>query len=168
MPVETRASAVALSSDSLTLQPNLFQLFQPIGGVAARASAAGAGLPARRRRRPTSSMRMCSSAWTSRATSVGPHFDHAPELLEALLAARVQLLHPRGLALLPRVLRALEEREQVEVGRLVVRLQGQRLAQVLLRLSQLAAPQAQQAALGPGLGVGGLELDGLADEGDRG
>ena len=30
------ASAISLMSFSLTLQPNLFQLFQPIGGVAAR------------------------------------------------------------------------------------------------------------------------------------
>src|SRR3954469_24239141 len=157
MPVETRASAVALSRDSLTLQPNLFQLFQPMGGVAARPSAARAGAPARRRR-PTSSMRIRSSAWTSMATSVGTHFDHAPELLEALLAARVQLLHPHGLALLPRVPGALVEREQVEIGRVVLRLQAERLPQVLLRLLHLAPPEAHEAPLRPGVGVGRLEI----------
>src|ERR1043166_8918692 len=36
MPLVTIASAISLMSFSLTLQPNLFQLFQPIGGVLAR------------------------------------------------------------------------------------------------------------------------------------
>src|ERR1043165_6063094 len=36
MPLVTIASAISLISFSLTLQPNLFQLFQPIGGVLAR------------------------------------------------------------------------------------------------------------------------------------
>src|SRR2546421_7997830 len=35
MPVVTKASATSLINCSLTLQPNLFQLFQPIGGVRA-------------------------------------------------------------------------------------------------------------------------------------
>src|SRR5437588_614164 len=35
MPVLTSASAISLINFSLTLQPNLFQLFQPIGGVRA-------------------------------------------------------------------------------------------------------------------------------------
>lgn len=35
MPDETMASAISLMRVSLTLQPNLFQLFHPIGGVAA-------------------------------------------------------------------------------------------------------------------------------------
>src|SRR5438477_12249612 len=103
MPVETSAFAVASSSDSLTLQPNLFQLFQPMGGVAASESAAPAGVPASRRQ-TTSSMRIHSSASDVDRTSVGPYLDHAPELLEPLLPPRVQLLHARGLALLPRVL----------------------------------------------------------------
>jgi hypothetical protein len=38
MPEETIASAVSRTSDSETLQPNLFQLFQPIGGVFASPS----------------------------------------------------------------------------------------------------------------------------------
>ena len=33
MPVLNSASAISLINFSLTLQPNLFQLFQPIGGV---------------------------------------------------------------------------------------------------------------------------------------
>src|SRR5256884_875146 len=36
MPLLTTASAISRMSLSLTLQPNLFQLFQPIGGVGAR------------------------------------------------------------------------------------------------------------------------------------
>src|SRR5689334_12730350 len=36
MPLVTIASAMSLISFSLTLQANLFQLFQPIGGVLAR------------------------------------------------------------------------------------------------------------------------------------
>src|SRR6185503_15680161 len=40
MPVVTRASAVSLISFSLTSQANLFQLFQPMGGVSARSVAA--------------------------------------------------------------------------------------------------------------------------------
>src|SRR5215213_1978951 len=36
MPLVTIASAISLISFSLTLQANLFQLFQPIGGVLAR------------------------------------------------------------------------------------------------------------------------------------
>src|ERR1700730_8512344 len=35
MPLATIASAISLINCSLTLQPNLFQLFQPIGGVRA-------------------------------------------------------------------------------------------------------------------------------------
>src|SRR5215831_2974002 len=35
IPLETIASAMDLIISSLTLQPNLFQLFQPIGGVSA-------------------------------------------------------------------------------------------------------------------------------------
>src|SRR5579863_1001209 len=35
MPLLTIASAIDLIRSSLTLQPNLFQLFQPIGGVSA-------------------------------------------------------------------------------------------------------------------------------------
>src|SRR4051812_48030311 len=38
MPLDTMASAVSRMSCSLTLQPNLFQLFQPIWGVLARPS----------------------------------------------------------------------------------------------------------------------------------
>src|SRR5713226_8515820 len=40
MPVLTTASAISRISLSLTLQPNLFQLFQPMGGVAATAGVA--------------------------------------------------------------------------------------------------------------------------------
>src|SRR6185369_13691645 len=36
MPLDTIASAISLIRFSLTLQANLFQLFQPIGGVLAR------------------------------------------------------------------------------------------------------------------------------------
>src|ERR1700746_2739368 len=36
MPDFTMASAMLLIMSSLTLQPNLFQLFQPIGGVRAK------------------------------------------------------------------------------------------------------------------------------------
>src|SRR5882762_10368445 len=36
MPLLTTASAISRMSLSLTLQPNLFQLFHPIGGVGAR------------------------------------------------------------------------------------------------------------------------------------
>src|SRR6202008_4920434 len=36
MPDFTSASAIPLIMSSLTLQPNLFQLFQPMGGVSAR------------------------------------------------------------------------------------------------------------------------------------
>src|SRR5438093_1025625 len=36
MPDFTRASAMLLIMSSLTLQPNLFQEFQPMGGVSAR------------------------------------------------------------------------------------------------------------------------------------
>src|SRR5580704_4462322 len=36
MPLEAMASATDLIKPSLTLQANLFQLFQPIGGVCAR------------------------------------------------------------------------------------------------------------------------------------
>src|ERR1700751_3368250 len=43
MPDFTMASAMPLIMSSLTLQANLFQLFQPIGGVRARL-AEGAGL----------------------------------------------------------------------------------------------------------------------------
>src|SRR5215475_10748702 len=35
MPLETMASAMDLIMSSSTLQPNLFQLFQPMGGVRA-------------------------------------------------------------------------------------------------------------------------------------
>src|SRR3989338_1991866 len=38
MPLATIASAVSRTSCSLTSQPNLFQLFHPIGGARARAS----------------------------------------------------------------------------------------------------------------------------------
>ncbi len=37
MPVAIMASAISLMSCSLTLHPNLFQLFHPIGGVCANA-----------------------------------------------------------------------------------------------------------------------------------
>src|SRR5712691_11990906 len=40
MPVLTTASAISRISLSLTSQPNLFQLFQPMGGVAATAGVA--------------------------------------------------------------------------------------------------------------------------------
>ena len=43
MPVATIASAVSRMSFSLTSQPNLFQLFQPMGGVRASPSPATAG-----------------------------------------------------------------------------------------------------------------------------
>src|SRR5258708_18575964 len=36
MPDETMASAAPFTRSSLTLQPNLFQVFQPMGGVRAR------------------------------------------------------------------------------------------------------------------------------------
>src|SRR5580658_2375340 len=36
MPLPAMASAMDLIRSSLTLQPNLFQLFQPIGGVSAK------------------------------------------------------------------------------------------------------------------------------------
>src|SRR5262249_50538459 len=43
MPEATIASAASRMSFSLTSQPNLFQLFQPMGGVSATVSAARAG-----------------------------------------------------------------------------------------------------------------------------
>src|ERR1700693_1141048 len=47
MPDFTRASAIPRTKSWLTLQANLFQVFQPIGGVRARLLAtAGAGLSA--------------------------------------------------------------------------------------------------------------------------
>src|SRR5579862_6059736 len=52
MPEETMASAACLIRSSLTSQANLFQLFQPIGGVRARplSSARRAGAAASRAR----------------------------------------------------------------------------------------------------------------------
>ena len=45
MPLETMASAACLMRSSLTLQANLFQLFQPMGGVrASPLSSAGISL----------------------------------------------------------------------------------------------------------------------------
>src|ERR1041385_9024231 len=44
MPLVTIASAISLISFSLTLQANLFQLFQPIGGVLARPLSCAAAL----------------------------------------------------------------------------------------------------------------------------
>src|SRR5512143_522541 len=46
MPLATSASAAPLISGSLTLHWNLFQLFQPMGGVSARPSPALAGATA--------------------------------------------------------------------------------------------------------------------------
>ena len=43
MPVDTIASAVRLMKSSLMLHWNLFQLFQPIGGVGAMPDASGSG-----------------------------------------------------------------------------------------------------------------------------
>src|SRR5208282_2765748 len=50
MPLVTTASAISLISFSLTSQPNLFQLFQPMGGVRANPfSKARAGAKAKRK-----------------------------------------------------------------------------------------------------------------------
>src|SRR4051812_33533671 len=46
MPRATMPSAIDLISCSLTLHPNVFQEFQPIGGVAARMAGAGVTPPA--------------------------------------------------------------------------------------------------------------------------
>src|SRR6187399_2272736 len=43
MPRDTMASAMDLISASLTLHPNVFHEFQPMGGVAAKMAGAGAG-----------------------------------------------------------------------------------------------------------------------------
>src|SRR5262245_47722044 len=43
MPLDTIASAMPLTKPSLMLHANLFQLFQPIGGVGARPAARGSG-----------------------------------------------------------------------------------------------------------------------------
>src|SRR6187402_1576132 len=49
MPRDTMASAIDLISTSLTLHPNVFHEFQPMGGVAAKISGTGPGaLPASR------------------------------------------------------------------------------------------------------------------------
>ena len=61
MPVATRASAVSFMSFSLTSQPNLFQLVQPMGGVKARPSAPAGAAPdgtTRATRHATSSTRI--------------------------------------------------------------------------------------------------------------
>src|SRR5512141_1939064 len=50
MPLATSESAAPLISCSLTLHWNLFQLFQPMGGVSARASPACAGATAAKSR----------------------------------------------------------------------------------------------------------------------
>jgi hypothetical protein len=46
MPLETMASAACLIRSSLTLQANLFQLFQPIGGVRANPLSSARNSPA--------------------------------------------------------------------------------------------------------------------------
>src|SRR5580704_2446979 len=51
MPLETTASAACLIRSSLTLQANLFQLFQPIGGVRASPLSSACILLAARRQR---------------------------------------------------------------------------------------------------------------------
>src|ERR1041385_2346712 len=57
MPLVTIASAISLMSFSLTLQPNLFQLFQPIGGVFARPLSCAQTLLAQEVNRRTTSIR---------------------------------------------------------------------------------------------------------------
>src|SRR5262252_11032343 len=54
IPLETIASAMDLIISSLTLQPNLFQLFQPMGGVSAT---------------PLSHARACGTAQTMEKTA---------------------------------------------------------------------------------------------------
>src|SRR5919197_6455281 len=60
MPVLTTASAISRISFSLTLQPNLFQLFQPIGGVLA------SPLSSERARAPDADAHMTSERHSSR------------------------------------------------------------------------------------------------------
>jgi hypothetical protein len=50
MPFETIASAACLIRSSLTLQANLFQLFQPMGGVRARPLSSARNSPAATRK----------------------------------------------------------------------------------------------------------------------
>src|SRR3954462_6128451 len=56
MPLDTMASALDLISTSLTLQPNVFHEFQPMGGVAARIPGTGAGALAASRLPPASGL----------------------------------------------------------------------------------------------------------------
>src|SRR5689334_18435604 len=66
MPEVTIASAISRMSLSLTLQPNLFQLFQPMGGVAPTEgcwATAETGKQAKARKRKT----MMRCAWTEAA-----------------------------------------------------------------------------------------------------
>src|SRR5215813_3320524 len=50
MPLETMPSAMDLIRASLTLQPNLFQEFQPMGGVRARPLSSAREVSARERK----------------------------------------------------------------------------------------------------------------------
>src|ERR1017187_8809960 len=50
MPLETMASAACLIRSSLTLQENLFQLFQPMGGVRANPLSSARNSPAATRK----------------------------------------------------------------------------------------------------------------------
>jgi hypothetical protein len=60
MPVETIASAVSRISFSETLQPNLFQLFHPIGGVfPSPLSRAAAGIASKARKDGASQKSWC-------------------------------------------------------------------------------------------------------------
>src|SRR5208283_227506 len=110
MPLDTSASAAARMSFSLTLQPNLFQLFQPMGGVRARPSparASGAIRTGTNRAKPTrTSERMISPVAEGAQNSTGAHhssggffrtFLTAAHESRTLLSGHVVCDHPASL-----------------------------------------------------------------------
>src|SRR6185437_8356541 len=83
MPLLTSASAAARTSASLTLSAKKFQLFQPIGGVAATAGVRGGAAPARAAPQPSrpansSAMRdrRMGASWSVDGTDSGAAGEH--------------------------------------------------------------------------------------------
>src|ERR1700691_30064 len=76
MPLETMASAACLIRSSLTLQANLFQLFQPMGGVRASPLSSACKLPVAARKPraaiPTAARPMRTFMFMSLAYHIAP------------------------------------------------------------------------------------------------
>src|SRR5579859_5229727 len=103
MPVVTTASAISRISLSLTLQPNLFQLFQPMGGVAATAAAAwacdGCGVMAWVSARMKIDRNADNTRYDSRGVACGSTMIIQPPLLEVQIIKEFvqrELMHPES------------------------------------------------------------------------